>query len=103
MKSVTDIKNYGDEPDAYDLLYPHPEAIRGVYDEDFEKLLTKEDIYKQMKNYDLHIPEKEYDIMFEITLKNYPNDENKISPKSFLSTIRNLKGEYQKYRNLEHL
>ena len=28
LKSVSDIKNYGDEPDAYDLLYPHPEAIR---------------------------------------------------------------------------
>jgi hypothetical protein len=24
LKSVTDIKNYGDEPDEYDLLYPHP-------------------------------------------------------------------------------
>jgi len=29
IKSVCDLKNYGDEPDAYDLSYPHPEAIRG--------------------------------------------------------------------------
>ena len=101
VKSVTDIKNYGDEPDAYDLLYPHPEAIRGVYDEDFEKLLTKEEIYEQMKKYDFIIPENEYDIMFDIAIKNYSNDENKISPKSFISTMRNLKREYQKYRCLE--
>ena len=101
LKSVTDIKNYGDEPDAYDLLYPHPEAIRGVHDEDFEKLLSKEEIYSQMKKYDFIIPEKEYDLMFEVALKNYPNDEGKISPKSFISTMRNLKREYQKYRVLE--
>ena len=102
-KSITDIKNYGDEPDAYDLLYPHPEAIRGVYDEDFEKLMSKEEIYEQMNKYDFIIPEKEYDIMFEIALKNYPNNENKISPKSFVSTMRNLKREYQKYRKLDLL
>ena len=101
VKSVTDIKNYGDEPDAYDLLYPHPEAIRGVYDEDFEKLFTKEEIYTLMKKYDFIIPEKEYDLMFEIAIKNYPNNEGKISPKSFISTMRNLKREYQKYRVLE--
>ena len=101
VKSVTDIKNYGDEPDAYDLLYPHPEAIRGVYDEDFEKLFTKEEIYTLMKKYDFIIPEKEYDLMFEVAIKNYPNNEGKISPKSFISTMRNLKREYQKYRVLE--
>jgi len=103
VKSVTDIKNYGDEPDAYDLLYPHPEAIRGVYDEDFEKLLSKEEIFEVMKKYDFIIPEKEYDIMFEIAIKNYPNNEGKISPKAFISTMRNLKREYQKYRAVEIL
>jgi hypothetical protein len=98
IKSVSDTKNYGDEPDAYDLLYPHPEAIRGVYDEDFDKLLTKEEIYQQMRKYDFIIPEEEYDVMFNIAIKNYPNPDNKISPKSFISTMRNLKREYQKYR-----
>ena len=99
VRSVCDVKNYGDEPDAYDLLYPHPEAIRGVYDEDFEKLLTKEEIYEQMKKYDFIIPEEEYDVMFNVAIKNYPNAEGKLSPKSFISTMRNLKREYQKYRS----
>ena len=98
LKSVSDIKNYGDEPDAYDLLYPHPGAIRGVGDEDFEKLLTKEEIYNLMKKYDFIIPEEEYNLMYEVGLKNYPNSEGKMSPKSFISTMRNLKREYQKYR-----
>ena len=97
-RSVCDFKNYGDEPDAYDLLYPHPGAIRGVYDEDFEKLLTKEEIYNTMRKYDFIIPEEEYDLMFDICLKNYPNEEKKVSAKAFISTMRNLKREYQKYR-----
>ena len=80
------------------MLYPHPEHIRGVYDEDFEKLLTKEEIYNLMKKYDFIIPEDEYNLMFEVGLKNYPNEEGKMSPKSFISTMRNLKREYQKYR-----
>lgn len=99
VKSVSDMKNYGDEPDAYDLLYPHPEAIRGVYDEDFDKLFSKEEIFEQMKKYDFIIPKEEYDIMFDVAIKNYPNPEGKISPKSFVSTMRNLKREYQKYRS----
>ena len=98
-RSVSDFKNYGDEPDAYDLLYPHPEAIRGVYDEDFDKLLTKEEIYELMKKYDFIIPQEEYDVMFNVAIKNYPNPEEKLSPKSFISTMRNLKREYQKYRS----
>ena len=35
QRSVSDNKNYGDVPDVYGLLYPNPETIRGVYDEDF--------------------------------------------------------------------
>ena len=100
IKSVTDIKNYGDEPDVYELLYPHPCAIRGVHDEEFDVLYTKEEIYALMKKYDFEIPEEEYNLIYQVGLKNYPNDEGKMSPKSFISTMRNLKREYQKYRTL---
>lgn len=100
LKSVTDIKNYGDEPDAYELLYPHPEAVRGINDEDFQKLLTKEEIFALMKKYDFIIPEEEFNLMFEVGLKNFPNKDGKMSPKSFICTMRNLKREYQKYRTI---
>ena len=97
-KSVTDTHNYGDEPDVYDLLYPHPEHFRGVNDPEFEELMTKEEIFDIMKRYDFNMPEDEYNLVYEIGLKNYPNQEGKMSPKSFISTMRNLKREYQKYR-----
>ena len=99
-KKVTDPKNYGDEPDVYELLYPHPCAIRNVHDEDFDVLYTKDEIYALMKKYDFEIPEEEYNLIYQVGLKNYPNEEGKMSPKSFISTMRNLKREYQKYRTL---
>ncbi len=100
LKSVTDIKNYGDEQDAYELLYPHPEHNLGVDDKDFEELMTKEEIYELIQKYDFNIPEDEYNLIYQVGLKNYPNDEGKMSPKSFIGTMRNLKREYQKYRNI---
>jgi hypothetical protein len=53
-----------------------------------------------MKKYDFEIPEEEYNLIYQVGLKNYPNEEGKMSPKSFISTMRNLKREYQKYRTL---
>ena len=100
LKSVSDIKNYGDEPDAYELLYPHPEHNLGIDDKDFEELMTKEEIYELIKKYDFNIPEEEFNLIYQVGLKNYPNNEEKMSPKSFIGTMRNLKREYQKYRNI---
>ena len=100
VKSVTDMKNYGDEPDVYELLYPHPCHIRDVHDEDFDVLYTKDEIYALMKKYDFDIPEEEYNLIYQVGLKNYPNEEGKMSPKSFISTMRILKREHQKYRSL---
>ena len=72
-------------------------------DSRYFKKLTYDKLFNIMRKYDFIIPEKEYDIMFEIALKNYPNNEGKISPKAFISTMRNLKREYQKYRILEKI
>ena len=100
LKSVSDIKNYGDEPDAYELLYPHPEHCMGIEDKDFEELMTKEEIYELIQRYDFNIPQDEFNLIYQVGLKNYPNAEGKMSPKSFIGTMRNLKREYQKYRNI---
>ena len=100
LKSVTDIKKYGDEPDVYELLYPHPENVNGIDDKDFEELMSKEEIYETIKRFDFNIPEDEFNLIYQVGLKNYPNKEEKMSPKCFISTMRNLKREYQKYRNI---
>ena len=100
LKSFGDIKNYGDEPDAYELLYPHPEHYMGIDDPDFEELMTKNEIYELIQKYNFNIPEEEFNLIYQVGLKNYPNNEEKMSPKSFIGAMRNLKREYQKYRNI---
>lgn len=98
--SVTDTNNYGNEKDAFELLYPHPCAPRGIDDEDFDKLYSKQEIIGFLEENDYHIPEEEFNLIYEVGMKNYPNEEEKMSPHSFLSTMRNIKREYLKYRTL---
>lgn len=98
--SVTDLKNYGDEKDVYELLYPHPCATRGLDDEDFDVLMTKEEVKNILTSNRYIIPDEEFNLIWEIGIKNYPNDNGKMSATSFISTMRNLKREYMKYRTL---
>lgn len=99
--SVSDLRNYGNEKDVYELLYPHPCATRGIDDEDFDHFYSKEEIDKILKEHDYGFPEDEFDIIYMVCLKNYPNEEGKITPNSFLATMRNLKKEYRKYRTID--
>ncbi|MCQ2817698.1 MAG: hypothetical protein MJ252_10575 [archaeon] len=97
---VTDITNYGDEEDAFELLYPHPLATMGVKDKEFGELHDKEEVFKILKDNGYKIPEEELNTIYEITIRNYPQEEGKISYQSFVSTLKNLQNEHKKYKNL---
>ena len=43
-KSVTNITNYGNEKDVYELLYPNQHCFKGLDDPDFEKRLDRESV-----------------------------------------------------------
>lgn len=98
--SVCDLNNYGDEKDVYELLYPHPCATRGLDDEDFDQLMTKVEIKDILNKNNMIIPDEEFNLIWEIGIKNYPNTEGKLSSTAFINTMRNLKREYMKYRTL---
>ncbi|MCQ2821452.1 MAG: hypothetical protein MJ252_29685 [archaeon] len=100
-ESVTNLINYGDEEDAFELLYPHPCATMGVKDKEFGELQNKEEIFRILKDNGYNIPEEELNTIYDITIRNYPNEEGKISYQAFISTLRNLKKEYNKYKNIE--
>lgn len=42
--SVADIINYGNEKDAFELLYPNPHNLKGLQEHDFDTLITKEEV-----------------------------------------------------------
>lgn len=53
-----------------------------------------------LANNNHNFPDQEYNLIFEITLKNYPNSSDMVSYKAFIDVMRNLKREFMKYRNL---
>lgn len=44
FRSVADYQNYGDEPEAIDLLFPSSNTELGIEENDFRKMRTREEI-----------------------------------------------------------
>lgn len=78
------------------MLYPHQFNSRGLDDPDFDKEVSKEELSVILQNNTHQIPADEYDVMYELTKRNY----KKVTYKTFLEMIRNLKRDYLKYRTL---
>ena len=53
-----------------------------------------------MEKHKYEFKQEEFDLICQISQKNFPNDEGKISFKSFLEVMKNLKREYLKYRGI---
>lgn len=53
-----------------------------------------------LKKNEYNFPDEEFNLLYQLALKNYPNINGKVSYKSFIELIRNLKREYMKYRTL---
>lgn len=76
-------------------------------DPDFEELLEKEQVIilvikllKLLNSKGYNFPNEELDVIYEIGLKMYPNNQNKLTYNQFITLIRHLKSEYMKYRTL---
>lgn len=78
------------------MLYPHQFNCRGLDDPDFDKEVSKEELSVLLQNSTHQIPDDEFDVMYELTLRNY----QRVTFKAFLEMIRNLKRDYLKYRTL---
>lgn len=94
------MKNYGNEKDVYELLYPNPFNIRGLDDNDFEEKVDKESLREMLKNKTYYIPDDEFDTLYEITRQNLGATSDKVTFKAFLETVRNIKRDYLKYRTM---
>ena len=53
-----------------------------------------------MKKNRYEFQEEEFNLIYQITLKNNPNNQGQISFKSFIEIMRNLKKEYNKYKTI---
>jgi hypothetical protein len=53
-----------------------------------------------LRKYKYNFAEEEFNLIYEIALKNFPNDSGMITFKAFIDVMRNLKREFMKYRTL---
>jgi len=65
-KSVADDQNYGNEPDAVTLLYPASAAERGVFDEDYQKPMTREEMKAFYTSCGIAIEDDEFEAAYGI-------------------------------------
>lgn len=65
-KSVANTRNYGNEPDAMQLLRPPKSVERGVYAEDYLKLLSVEDMKGLVAEAGVNIQEEEFGSIFNM-------------------------------------
>ena len=82
------------------MLYPNPHIFKGVDNEDFTKLISTEELRKILEASDYKFSDDEYKVICQIVLANKPNDEEKVSYKSFIEVMRTLKRDFVKFRGL---
>ena len=63
-------------------------------------MISKNELRQILSKNGHNLKDCDLDIIFEVTLTNQPNPDNKVSYKIFLDTIKNFKREYIKYKNL---
>lgn len=91
------IQNYGNEKDAFDLLYPNPHNTRGLDDCDFDQETSRDSLKELIKKNTHQIPEDEFLVICELAESNF----GRLSYNTFINTIRALKREYIKYKNVQ--
>ncbi|XP_069874490.1 EF-hand domain-containing family member B isoform X2 [Dipodomys merriami] len=87
IRRVSDRTNYGEEGDAYSLLYPNIFAQKGVYENDFFQARSKEEIKKILCNIGVLLSEEEFEYVWNLASKKHHRGE------VCVETIRNALDE----------
>jgi len=93
--SIADLTNYGNEKDAFDLLYPNQHNFKGLENKDLDKTVTKEELKNILieKNYPFN--EKEFEFIYNECVE---QSGNQVTFKQFIEKMRKIKREYDKYK-----
>lgn len=63
-------------------------------------MVTKEELREILEKKDYKFSDDEFKVICQIVLANKPNNEEKISFKSFVDVIRSLKRDYVKFKGI---
>jgi hypothetical protein len=75
IKSIANNLNYGGEPNARAVLFPPKYGHTGLYEEDFNELLTKEELRPLITAKGMEVSQDEFEAIFETTSRNNGGSE----------------------------
>ncbi|CAH7208446.1 EF-hand domain-containing family member B [Phodopus roborovskii] len=84
---VSDMNNYGEEGNAYSLLHPSIFSQKGVFERDFFKTRSKEEISDILTNIGVKLSEEEFENVWNLASKKHHRGE------VCVETIRNILDE----------
>ncbi|KAM4855369.1 EF-hand domain-containing family member B [Urocitellus parryii] len=89
IRRVSDRTNYGEEGNAYSLLYPTIFSQKGVFERDFFKTRSKEEIAEILCNIGVNLSEEEFENVWTLASKKHHRGE------VCVENIRNVLDELQ--------
>uniref|UniRef100_A0A8C3J4I1 EFHB C-terminal EF-hand domain-containing protein n=1 Tax=Calidris pygmaea TaxID=425635 RepID=A0A8C3J4I1_9CHAR len=75
IRRISDRTNYGDEGDAYTLLFPSVFSEKGVYERDFFKTRPKEEIAQILRNVGVNISDERFEEIWKEACLKHQNEE----------------------------
>ncbi|XP_028622517.1 EF-hand domain-containing family member B [Grammomys surdaster] len=87
IRRVSDMNNYGEDGNAYSLLHPSIFSQKGVFERDFFKTRSKEEISDILTNIGVKLSEEEFENVWNLASKKHQRGE------VCVETIRNVLDE----------
>lgn len=83
FKSVADYQNYGDEPEAVDLLFPSNYQEKGVSEHDFKSLRFRDEIKSLFEKIGFSYKQGKFNAMYNRAKELSGSTDDRISVRAF--------------------
>jgi len=89
-KSVADHQNYGDEPDAVDLLFPSTFTEFGITEQDFSTLRDRESIKALFSSIGYSYKIGKFNAMYNRALNYCNSQDDRSTVRAFMTVVKEL-------------
>ena len=91
-RSVADYANYGDEPEAVDLMYPASAHEIGVSEADFQQLRDREQIRTLFEAIGHSFKQGKFNALYNKAKQITQSSDDRVSVRAFLQSIKVFEG-----------
>jgi hypothetical protein len=87
-RSVADYNNYGDEPEAVDLLFPSTATELGITEADFQQLRDRQAIKELFEKIGHSFKIGKFNTLYNKAKEMCPSREDKVSVRAFMQAVQ---------------